>query len=47
MKHWYNIIKEQFIIHNYNLLNIWNMDESEFNIDEKQIIKILIYLNNI
>ena len=47
MKCWYNAVKEQLIIHNYDLLNIWNMNESGFSIGKEQMIKMLIYFNNI
>ena len=47
MECWYSVVKEQLIIHNYNLLNIWNMNKLGFNINKKQMIKILIHLNNI
>ena len=47
MEYWYNTVKEQFIIYNYNLLNIQNIDESGFDINKEQAMKVLIYLNNI
>ena len=47
MECWYNTVKEQLVIHDYDFSNIWNMDESGFNINKKQVMKILMYLNNI
>ena len=47
MECWYNAIKEQLIIYDYNLLNIWNIDKSGFGINKKQVIKMLMYLDNI
>ena len=35
MECWYNAVKEQLAIHNYNLLNIWNIDKSGLNIGEE------------
>ena len=47
MKCWYNTVKEQLAIYDYNFSNIWNMDESGFDIDKKQAMKMLMHLNNI
>ena len=47
MKCWYNAVKEQLAIHDYNLLNIWNIDESGFSIGEEEVIKVLMHLDNI
>ena len=46
VERWFIAIKAKFEEHDYDLSNVWNMDESGFGIGEQQAMKVLIHLDH-